>query len=289
MPENIILYAYLNIDIPMVAWEVAIGRVKSICDNNPDGFGVSLWQFNNLKKLSSSGHSQLIIDEFRLEAYRQQSMPEKVSRLQGVYFFETEEMAFLALDRWGLGKYKNYVSQVNFSANSISRYDSEWITSYRGTGETDWFPEYLSGTTLGVAPLTEVLASGIGLVMNHDLRVQAYKKIIDRWPTSTPLLYFAIAGFCESNIEDVALVRPTLLHQGNGVAGSYMIYMESLRLRQAEIAEAVTRCVERGMELPVVRPNSPDAVFSVPDLRAEGFTLGIPNAEREFGSIHQMG
>ena len=31
--KNITLYAFLNIDNPMVAWEVAIGRVKSINDH----------------------------------------------------------------------------------------------------------------------------------------------------------------------------------------------------------------------------------------------------------------
>lgn len=285
--QNLKLFAYFNIDIPMVAWEVAIGRVKSICDNNPENFGISLWQFNHLKKLSLLGESQSILDEFRLEAFRQKFMPDKVSRLQGVYFFESEEIALIALERWGLSRYKKYLSQVNFSANSVSRYDSEWITSFKGTGETDWFADYLAGKTRGVAPLTEVLASGIGIVMNKELRAQAYQRILKEWPTSTPLLYFAIAGFCEANIEDVALTKPALVGQDGAVVGSYFIYMESLRRRQAEIAEAVKRCREAGMELPIVLPDSEEMIFSVPDLRSQGFTLQIPEAQREFGLIHQ--
>jgi hypothetical protein len=40
----------------MVAWEVVIGRIKSICDNNEPKFGVSLWRLaeQELNKLSGN-------------------------------------------------------------------------------------------------------------------------------------------------------------------------------------------------------------------------------------------
>jgi hypothetical protein len=286
MPQNLKLFAYLNIDIPMVAWEVAIGRVKSICDNNPDSYGISIWQFNQLRNLSKLGETSEIADEFRLEAFRQKFMPKKVSRLQGVYFFESEEMAHAALDRWGLSKYKKYISQVNFSANEISRYDSEWITTFKGKGESHWLEPYLAGETLGAAPLTEVLASGIGLVMNKDLRIEAYKRILEKWPTSTPFLYFAICGFGEANIEDAALVRPFLLNKDNSITGTFIIQMASMRLHQAEIAQAAEICKEKGLSLPIVLPKGDDAFSTVPDFRGENFTLEIPNAQEAFSSIH---
>ena len=31
-PKNITLWAFLNIENPIVAWEVAIGRIRSSCD-----------------------------------------------------------------------------------------------------------------------------------------------------------------------------------------------------------------------------------------------------------------
>lgn len=286
MPQNLQLFAYLNIDIPMVAWEVAIGRIKSTCDNNPENYGVSIWQFNQLRNLSRLGEAPAIVDEFRLEAFRQANTPQKVSRLQGVYFFESEKIAHAALDRWGLSKYKKYISQVNFSANEISRYDSEWITTFKGKGKSDWFESYLAGETLGVAPLTEVLASGIGFVMNKDLRIEAYKRILERWPTSTPFLYSAICAFGEANIEDAALVRPFLLNNGSSIVGTFIIHMESMSLHQAEIAQAIGLCKEKGMSLPIVLPQGEDAFSTVPDFRGENFTLEIPNAQEEFSSIH---
>lgn len=270
----------------MVAWEVAIGRIKSVCDKNPENFGISIWQYHQLRALSRKGETPAIIDELRLEAFRQTFMPKKISRLQGIYFFESEEMAHTALNRWGLSKYKQYISQVNFSANEVSRYDSEWITTFKGKGQTDWFEPYLTGETLGSTPLTEVLASGIGIVMNKDLRIEAYKKVLDKWPTSTPLLYLAICGFCEAQIEDAALPRPYLSNKGDSVVGSFAIYMESMKTRQVEIAEAAQRCKENGMTLPIVIPDGDDAFSTLPDLTNEEFTLEIPNAQSEFASIH---
>jgi hypothetical protein len=42
--ENLELWAYLNIDNPVVAWEIAIGRIRSACDINK--FAVSSWFYN---------------------------------------------------------------------------------------------------------------------------------------------------------------------------------------------------------------------------------------------------
>lgn len=285
MSQNLELFAYFNIDIPMVAWEVAIGRVKSACDGAGDG--LSLWQFNNLKALSDKGESPHVVDEFRLEMFRQEHMPGSVSRLKGVYFFESANMACRALDRWGLSRHKKYISPVNFSANKVSRYDSEWITAYKGKGERNWFGPYLSGETLGVASLVEVLASGIGVVVSRALRIEAYKRILSQWPTSTPLLYCAICAFCEAGIEDAALVRPFLLSSGGDIRGEFLIYMESMRLRQDEIAQAVRVCEKTGLYLylPVVKPDGDEANFSLPDFSDGEFVLKALDAQREFGFI----
>lgn len=286
--ENIEFYAYLDIDKPMVAWEVAIGRIKSYCDRNPDNIGLSVWQYNMLRRLSEGGGSNRINHEFGLEAYRKANYSEKVSRLNGVYFFESEAMAFKALDRWGMSQKKKYVSRVNFSAEQLSKYDSEWITTYMEGECCDWYKGYLSGETLGAAPLTEVIASGIGIVNNRLLREQAYKKIMERWPTSTPLLSMAIAAFYEAGIEDVALVRPFLNLRDGALFGHHIIYVESLGAHQEEIGNAWVRLKQQGMLPPIIYPEGEDVFFTVPDLGEHEFKLPLSEAAFIYGTLHEF-
>lgn len=285
--ENIELFAYLDIDNPMVAWEVAIGRIKSYCDKNPENIGLSVWQYNMLRKLSQDGVGNRIKHEFALEAYRQKHYAEKVSRLNGVYFFESEAIARLALDRWGMPQKKKYISKVNFSAERLTRYDSEWITAHISGDNSDWYEGYLSGETLGVAPLTEIIASGIGIVDNQSLRKQAYKKIMESWPTSTPLLGIAIAALWEAGIEDVAFLRPFLMLKDGELIGQHIVYIEPLETRGKEIGEAVLRLKQKGLFPPVVEPEDAEAFSTVPDFGDYKFKLTLPNAASVYASMHE--
>ncbi len=285
---NFEFYAYLDIENPMVAWEVAIGRIKSYCDRNPENIGLSVWQYNLLRQISKNGIVNKITHEFNLEARRRKYYASKVSRLNGVYFFESESMAHQALDRWGLSKKKKYISKVNFSADNLTRYDSEWITAFGNSGASDWYEGYLSGETLGVKPLIEVIASGIGMVCSIPLRQQAYKIIYDKWPTSTPLLASAVAGFRDVGIEDVALIRPFLKLENGKLCGEHIIYMESLRLRQVEVYEAMVR-LKRNNTLPAIAFDSIErGLMTLPDFSALRFELSIPDAASTFSSIHDF-
>jgi hypothetical protein len=80
------LYAYLNIANPMVAWEVAIGRIKSSCDISKNAFGTSIWAYSLLRKLAINGMDRRFHNELKLEAIRQKMNNHLVSRLTGVYF-----------------------------------------------------------------------------------------------------------------------------------------------------------------------------------------------------------
>lgn len=136
--SNVTLYAYLNITNPMVAWEVAIGRIRSACDTTREQFGVSVWSYSLLRKFSIEGANRRFINELLLESVRQRAHPQAVSRLAGIYFFESESDAHSALDRWRMPERKPFISEVSFSANNLTRVDSEWITSYLGSEERNW-------------------------------------------------------------------------------------------------------------------------------------------------------
>ena len=198
----------------MVAWEVAIGRIKTASEDQATEFDLSLWQFSQLARKVKTGRNPVLDDELRLEAYRIQNYPHCVSRLRGAYFFESREAAEAALDKWNLRHRIKYISQVNFSAEAVTRVDSEWITSRLSKSDSsDWFESYWSGKPQGDEPLTEVLASGVGVVVEPELRKAAYLRIKKTWPTSTPLLGAAYCAFAYKKMEDIARVRPFLVRK----------------------------------------------------------------------------
>src|SRR6266404_4589190 len=176
----------LDIDNPMVAWEVAIGRIAS-ANENEAGFGVSPWAYSHLREYANSQRVRRFADELELERVRLSYYPNQVSRLRGVFFFESKFEAEAALDRWGMATKKQYISAVTFYPSTLSKLDSEWITFNLGSStQTNWMKSYWSGETSGIKPLTEILAMGTGEVQDKSLRIRAYQRIYKLWPTATP-------------------------------------------------------------------------------------------------------
>jgi hypothetical protein len=283
-----ILYAYLNIEHPMVAWEVAIGRLRSICDIELDNFGISLWQYSLFKNYSQNGQTKQYINEFKLEQIRQKKYPESVSRLQGLYFFKSENDAYIALDKWGMQKKKKYISAVRFKSKRLTEVDSEWITNNLGSSNrTDWMHEYWQGNTFGVAPLTEILASGIGIVLNKALRIKAYKTVYKLWPTSTPLLVASCCAFQLLEMDDIAMTVPALTMSDGLIKGKFYINLDELENKQKEIGEAIATCKKKGECPPYVMPEDPTKIFTVGDFTDQNFEISSKIAYRAFESVHQ--
>jgi len=270
--HNETLYAYLNINHPIVAWEVAIGRIRSACDlgMETENFGISLWQYNLLRN-AKNGVSKRFLNELKLEKTRQKYAPNSVSRLRGVYFFESENDAHAAVERWGIPQNKKFISAVNFSANKTTRVDSEWITSYLLSEESDWMHRYWSGETLGVKPLTEVLASGIGIVQNTALREAAYRRVLEATPEATPLLAMAACAFKHARLETIAQVVPGAIKVTEGVKIDFYIYIDDLKRSEKLIVESIDACKMLGEVPPVVLPKDPEVFFKLPDNRNSGF------------------
>ncbi|HHX7277451.1 TPA: hypothetical protein ACVHP4_003040 [Yersinia enterocolitica] len=286
--ENRKLYAYLNIDNPMVAWEVAIGRIQSICDKQE--FGVSVWFYNLVKGFVETNNNVKITNEFKLELTRMKMYPEKVSRLQGVYFFESREMAEIAVERWGIPGRKKYITEVDFLGNNYTEVDSEWITTYLGSDprqNPSWMERYWKGETLGVKPLIEVLASGIGIVRDQAIRCEAYWKIIDAWPTTSILLNGCIGGFNKKGLEQIGRSIPTIFVEKGEMLGKHYINMNDFKYHVKEIFESLDEMEAEGIKLPFIRPNNEESVFSVPDLRHLSFSSNDKAISALLTEIHE--
>lgn len=284
---NRTLYAYLNIENPMVAWEVAIGRIKSSCDGGHEGFGVSLWQYNLFRKYSIAGAHQKLINELKLEQIRKTKFPDNVSRLKGVYFFDSLESAHAAVERWGFPERKKYICEISFQVNSITRLDSEWITSYLQSQETGWMERYLSGETLGERPLHEFIASGMGFIKNIDLRIQAYKNIKNLWPICTPLLAMAVCGFQHMELDEIALIKPALYRDGEAILGNYFINTNDLEENEEKVLEAIDICMKDKTFPPIIMPDNPEHFFALPDFRSQAFEFHESGAASLYTLVHE--
>jgi len=291
--ENVKLWAYLNISNPIVAWEVAIGRICSADDPPRESYGTSIWFYSLMQNLSKNGLDMRFLNELTLELTRLQTYPTAVSRLRGVYFFESEEMAIAAITRWGMPKqYLRFISSVNFSANMLTRVDSEWITWNLKSEDQSWMPKYWAGESYGEVPLTEVLASGIGLIENMDLRNEAVKWVYENWPLSTPLLSMAACSIKEARTLDVpefetfGLISPVLTANNGSIQGKHTINMHALDSRQDEIIKALDACLARGECLPWVTDPDKKILFKVPDLSAFRFEINSAKAAETLTEVH---
>ena len=282
------LYAYLNIDNPMVAWEVSIGRIKSICHDNQNKFGVSLWFYSLAKMYSKDPSSIKVANEFNLEYHRYNNHKDKVSRLTGVYFFESKQMAEIAIERWKLPlKHKEYITEVDFYAENLTYVDSEWITDYLGSSDQSWFDSYWNGETLGENPLTEVISSGIGLINNENIKKLAYEKILDNWPNSSLLLNSCIVSFKLKNMHNIGLSMPALIKEDGDIKGTFYIDMNDFNNRELDICDAVNK--SKGLfNLKWIRPENPDVIFNLCDWTDLNFTLSETNTILAFDKLSEL-
>ena len=283
------LYAYLNLDNPIVAWEVAIGRIESICYKSE--FGVSIWFYNLVRRYLSDNHDEKFQNELALEKVRTDNFNDKVSRLTGIYLFNTREMAEIAIERWGLNKsYKKTIAEIEFHGLNFTEVDSEWITDYLGSApepNASWMHNYWSGVTRGENPLTEVLASGIGYINDKKIRSMAISKLYDKWATSSLLFNAAIAGFATREMDQICRVKPAILREDDGsLSGEIFIDMNDFNQNQKQIVAALNKMYDDGYEPPIVAPNDPNAAFALPDLRELFFSTSNEVTKNLFNLIH---
>ena len=174
-------HAYVNIHDPLVAWEAAIGRYCSADDLERDQvFSLSLRQFALFRHYASIGQStSQIRNGLQLEAVRTQRYTHLPSRLRGVFVFENLEDAHAAAKRWDGGHFDpSFLSEIEMAPSRSARLDSEWITFNLATeNDRSWMDRYWRGEVYGTKPLTEVICSGVGAILNKELRERAYRKI----------------------------------------------------------------------------------------------------------------
>lgn len=209
----------------------------------------------------------------RLELLRAAKFPHCVSRLQGLFLFESLPDALAGVHRMRLQGGPERISEIEIEPTRVSRHDSEWITfNLLNEESSEWLTQYWSGATAGARPLFEVLADGCGAVLNTELRAAAYRRVMETWPESTLLLAAAACGFA-CGLRELAVVTGGLIQSSNIVSGDMYVDLNQFDSAQTEIIEAMERCRAAGFSFPFKLPADGESVFRLPDLSHESFSI----------------
>ncbi|MDM3526775.1 MULTISPECIES: hypothetical protein [Citrobacter] len=285
------LFAVLNIDHLMVAWEVAIGRITTITATDANGAPFptpSLWLYNSIHTGKRQNRYDDFMSEYQIEYFRHQNHQQAPSRLTGAFFFETYEEAVSACKYWEWDSYIDYISEIEFTAFNIGKYDSNWITNKiracQPPERKNFIDKYFSHDIEPAGPLWEIIADGHGKILNTSLRKKAYNKILEKQPSSTPLLAMAMSCY-DSNPQKYANLLRTIpfitKHSGKYI-GQFIINMSQFDAEQNDIAEICVKYINRwktvhikkiGRPLTIKLPSDKDKFFSILDLRDYNFEI----------------
>ncbi len=229
MPDEFEGFAYINIDNPMAAWNVVRSNFYSpSCLPQSERAGALSFGMADLLRDGNEARAKA---EFQLEAFRQSHFPDTVSRLTGIFIFDTIDSASQVWnnDAWSAHFVSEYLTDVGVSADRSSRVDAAWITMMRNDKNTlveGWqaFAErYWSGEPTPDRPIWERIVDGWVTVWGLDLKTRALAEIQRFWPRSLPLLAIA-ANSASIGSCDGATV-PYAIRKGEFLEISYYLRM----------------------------------------------------------------
>ncbi len=292
------LFAVLDIDHPMVAWEVAIGRVLANPPKDDEGIeftAPSLWLYSNIQTSINDKYMSDLESEFHIEKVRASKFPDKPSRLRGAFFFESRSDAIKACEMWEWEGKLDYISEVNFHESSYIKLDSNWIThrirSCEKPERDSFIDKYYSGAELFPgSPLNEIICTGYGEVLNSKLRRLAYGKILQQKPDASLLLALGISCFEHDpkSYQDILRVIPFIRRIENEVEGSFIISFIHLENDEERVAKIAKRYIHNngttlitpklnklGTPLVIKRPINQNNIFSLTDLTPHSFRMNV--------------
>lgn len=216
--KSIRVYCFLDLEHPAVAWAVMRGMLVSAdhVASPADGF-ISFMQAGIIEHLNSAR----LYNELLIETVRQKLFPKQVSRLRGMFFFQSRHDAE---ERIGDPKWPRYFESKNLLElelryeDNFTDVDANWITfaPIEGDGRISvdnlqWIGRYWAGEPYNNNPVWERIAKGIALILDEKVRRQCYDYLREFFPSShIPILMARLAG--EAGTRG-GLITPFLLRQ----------------------------------------------------------------------------
>ena len=148
-----------------------------------------------------------------------------ISRLRGMYFFERRELAQRAIEqRWGGHFSPENLVELDLLTNSqVTRADADWISCAHSADNDAWMDQYWLGRPLTTSPAWEIIANGVAIVLDTNIRRKAYELVQSVFPKSWIIIEMSrIAGEAGS---DGGLITPLVQSLPNDKFRlSYMSY-----------------------------------------------------------------
>jgi len=192
MPTPCRAFAFLDIDHPIVAWEVYRGvLVSALARDKPPRCPVSM-MFASIIQHQDNVRFQ---NELLIEHIRQQHHPDQISRLTALYLFHDKHLAELALT-WGAHFLPENLAELEFHpVGHVSRLDSNWITNAPRDNkgqicrdDLSWISRYWSGEPYDGKPLWEMIGHGRAFVLRTTHRERAYGVCVREFPDALDML-----------------------------------------------------------------------------------------------------
>jgi len=269
--DDRIVYAFLDVEDPFVAWQVYRGALASSAVAHESA--LSLWLAEYLRSLSQGTQRQRQFQtEIAIEQIREQRYPQVVSRMRGFYAFPDELSAVRAAETWSGSRFDpQFLTEIHVLEGArTSRHDSSWITRELDPTDGAWIDAYLAGKEAGKHPIWELLMEARAIVYGTDLRKRAHETVRRTWPDSLALLEIARLGGELGS--DLGLITPMML--GNQKDGHEIAYcLNMLDAENDDFLERLRQHREGGGAMNWNGLAVGGDNFRVPDLSSRFFRL----------------
>lgn len=289
------VFAFLDLEFPPVAWAVVRGMLVSADQVNPeapDGFisfmlaGIILWQRNDR-----------IFNESIIEHVRATGYTQKVSRLSGMYFFQSREDALLRIGDVNWPSYfveENLVELELYPSLEPTVCDSNWITFAQlcndgriPTEDLTWIDDYWSGKPCNdKAPVWEIISNGVAIILDETIRRRCDALLKREFQEShIPILMARLAGEVGSL---GGLVHPFLKRVSENFVELCYLYRD-IEFHDSTIIQEISRHPYVGLLGQQMRDN---ATWKIPDFKrwSQTFSFGLQTdlagGEVKIASIH---
>ena len=197
------VFAFLDVDHPPVAWAVMRGMLFSADHAHPtQQFGfISFMQAGLIEHQNNPRlHNELVI-----EFVRKASFTRRTSRLGGMYFFLSGEDAERRIEDpdWPPYFRRDRLLELELhSPDTSTIVDANWITfaphspdGRLSTHALNWIARYWAGEPFNELPVWELIAGGVAVVLDSDVRRRCFELMKDTFPSAhIPILMSRLAG-----------------------------------------------------------------------------------------------
>lgn len=188
------VYVYIDFSNPICRWNFIRGILDS-ASNLSDYFGFPVCSFFLKSRLMNQKYYSL---EMQLEHVRLTGFQENVSRLSGLYFFESLQDVQLAENLIPSFTKENLVKCLLPNSASYQKHDMNWITYHDEYTNNDWMKKYWNGnecdhSRYGV-PVYECLTDHYLIANEPEIKEKLYREYEKKNQNDLFFLQYGIWG-----------------------------------------------------------------------------------------------